>query len=268
MTGVQTCALPISFLLSRNLLNGGAGEHLFTGVGTFGYFTKAALAAISSEVNTFRSCSFVNQYDNGHVLYTSSMNTIGVISAYISGLDTHSYSGGNTRHYYDGSFFSHYGTGAGTGRSIYLAYNAASPTTGLVFAACYSTMGNALNDSSIVIDGNCRDIIFSGHRDEAITTHCFKIVSGSTVTGLILDSGEFSRNFYAEDTSVITRSRLHPEQLTTAIDPVTGKYYSFDLASLTYSTITSIGTNGIRLRTSALGSRIIATTLVNTDLDT
>lgn len=281
LTGARTCLISdilvyhvsddatkpsCGFFLSRNTTNGPSGEHVFTNVGVFGYFSKAAIATISSEVNIFRACYFNNIFDTAHSFYTAGLNNLGILSLYIPGLDVHAYSGGNTRHYFDGTSFLHYGAGDGAGRPIYIKNDAVSLSSDLLFQACYSNNTGSLKVNSITIDGDCNDISMINHRDESQLVHCILITAGSVINSLEIIGGTLSRNVYGEDTSIVNKGFFAPERIATILDPVISKYLSFDLYGCNYSVFTSVGTNGIRFRNSALSTKIIGGDLPASDL--
>lgn len=254
-----------AFFMSRNTTNGGAGEHVFNRVGTYGYFTKAAVAEVSSEVNAMHDCVFVNQYPNGHVLYVASQNVIDITSSYIAGMDTHVYVGGNTRHLYSGCAFMHFGATDGTGRAIYLGGDGASPIDTIDFYSNYSITQPTAKDCSIEISGSVFGLSFIGHRDESPIDHSIQFAADAIVNGLILLNGSYSRNIYGVDGSSITKAIISPQQVTTGIDGVTGTFISIDLYDFTVSYIQSPGNNGIRLRNSVKGSRV-ESSVAGTDL--
>lgn len=250
-----------AFLMARNTNNSGAGEHILHRIGTFGYFTKTAVAEISSEVNAFYDSVFVNQHPDGHCGYISSQNGIGITSAYVPGVLGHAFSGGNTRHVYTNCAWNHFaGVTTGTGRALFLSNDAASPTTNLLFSGCYSITEPKENPESISLNGNLRDIVFINHRDEssALATQAGSIVikAGATVTGLRVVGGQFSRMMFGEDGSKISRSQLAPEQLTTGFS-VSGTFLSMDLYDATDTVIGSPGNNGLRIRNDATRSELI-----------
>jgi len=65
--GVEESRPQSAFLLARGVANGSAGRHLFSHVMVSGYFTKAAIASVSSEANTYRDCE-INNYAEECVL--------------------------------------------------------------------------------------------------------------------------------------------------------------------------------------------------------
>lgn len=255
-----------AFLLSRNLTNGGAGEHVFTNVGTYGYFSKAALANLSSEVNAFYNCIFINLHPDGHALYSSGNNALGITSNYVAGLNTLAYSGGNTRHVFVGCAFNHFGTSNSAGRAIYLQNGALSPSNDFLFSGCYSITEPTTKDSSIVIDGNCQDIVFDCHRDEAQTINSIVIKSGSTVSGLHIKAGQYAKGMYGQDNSVLQYSSIYPQRLAGTYDSGVGQFISIDLFGFQYSNMFSPGNNGVRLRDDLTGSQVQTSNLSTSNL--
>jgi hypothetical protein len=234
------------FLMSRNLFNGGAGEHTFENVQAYGYFTKAAIAELSSELNGFYNIRAVNFHPAGHGFYTSGTNTVGITSAYISGLDTHSFSGGNTRHAYYNCRFYNFATTDSGGQSLYIENDTASPTDNLLFSGCYTVAEPNAKTSSITIAGNCRSLTFDNHRDESNTTHAFLITSGSTVSNFTLKDSFLEENIYGEDTSILQTSEISNNYIATT-HPDGALYLAVDLYGFKFSKASG-SFLGIRIR--------------------
>ena len=245
------------FLMSRNIFNGGAGEHVFESVQAYGYFTKAAIAELSSEINGFYNTRFVNLHPSGHGLYSSGKNTLGITSAYISGLNSHNYSGGNTRHaYYNCRFYNFETTNAG-GQSIYIENSTTSPSDNFLFSGCYSVAEPNAKDSSITLDGNIRSIAFSNHRDESSTVHCFLIKAGSTVSNFSLADSFTEANVYGENTSILQSSEILNSYLgTTYVDGTTGLYLAVDVFGFRFSRLSGALT-GVHIRDDVTCTHIV-----------
>jgi hypothetical protein len=255
-----------AFLLSRNLNNGGAGEHTFRNVGTFGYFTKTSIAVISSEVNRYYDCVFVNSHPDGHVTYISGQNTLGIVSSYISGLDTHSYSGGTTINNFYNCASMHFGVSGSIGQAIFLDNSAASPVNDVLFSGCYSITQPTSKASSITINGACADLNFISHRDESSTTNCFLIKAGFEVAGLRIIGGQYTRGLYGEDTSSLLYSEIYPQRMTGVFDAGVGQILSIDLYGFRFSNIFCPGNNGVRLRDDVTCSNIQTSNLTSANL--
>lgn len=234
------------FLMSRNLFNGGAGEHTFENVQAYGYFIKAAIAELSSELNGFYNIRAVNFHPAGHGFYTSGTNTVGITSAYIAGLDTHSFSGGNTRHAYYNCRFYNFATTDSGGQSLYIESAVASPTDNLLFSGCYTVAEPNSKASSITIAGNCRGLTFENFRDESNTTHAFLITSGSTVSNFTLKDSFLEENVYGEDTSILQTSEISNSYIATT-HPDGGLYLAVDLYGFRYSKASG-ALSGVRIR--------------------
>lgn len=92
----------VGILLSRNLNNEYGGGHRIENIGIFGYFNTAQIYCISSEVNVFKGLRLDNFRDNSYGLALHEQNVANVTSPYVAGLDTHTFTGGNTRNsFYD-----------------------------------------------------------------------------------------------------------------------------------------------------------------------
>lgn len=255
-----------AFFLCRNRSNGGAGSHVFSRVGTYGYFTKASFVSVSSEVNAFSGCSFITLSADSYAFHISSQNRLGIESDYIPGLDSFTFSGGNTRLSFTDTYFSKYGKVKGDGVALFVHGDDTSPTVGLVFSACYSITEPANNNASIIVDGTIRDMTLIGHRDESKTAHCFVINSGANAKALSILGGEFAKNFFGEEASTVTQSLIQPYRVGTSIDLATARHFSIDFFNLTFSNLLSIGGNGLRIRSAATGTRVMGARLLNTDL--
>jgi hypothetical protein len=78
----------IGLLLARNADSRASQEHRFTNVNIIGHFTLANVYNITSELNRFIGCIFINRAPGGHNLVWSSDNFAGVESPYQGAIRT------------------------------------------------------------------------------------------------------------------------------------------------------------------------------------
>ncbi len=95
----------VGLLLARNTKNKSSGSHHFERWSIQGWYTKAAVAAIASEVNVWIHCFLTNSHPNSAVYWTGRSNELGIVSpfgAFGSGST-------NTCHDFIATGFGHYG---------------------------------------------------------------------------------------------------------------------------------------------------------------
>jgi hypothetical protein len=81
---IQSTTAKVGFLLARNSTGGDAGSHTFTNVGS-GYLSSFSVAPVymyGSEVNSFFSCYFTNNYPGGKIVVSTGYNILSLTSPY------------------------------------------------------------------------------------------------------------------------------------------------------------------------------------------
>ena len=73
-------ACDVGILLARKVGAGISSSYTFDNVSVIGYFTKACVYSICSEVNTFFCCEIRNREDDAHSFYMSTSNDLAVVS--------------------------------------------------------------------------------------------------------------------------------------------------------------------------------------------
>jgi len=109
----------VGLLLARNTKNESSGSHHFERWRIQGWYTKAAVVAIASEVNVWMHCSLTNSQPDAIVYWTGRANELDVISPF----GAFGAGSTNTCHDFIATGFGHYGMVGGAnlhGRTIVL----------------------------------------------------------------------------------------------------------------------------------------------------
>lgn len=166
-----------AFLCSRDSSNGSAGQHWFYNVLTDGWHTKAAVATISSEANTYVGCNFGTLADGAWSVTATDQNELVMATPYSTFPAT--WSGGNTTHTFIRCLFLQQGATA-AGGNLWFKNVRQAAVSGCFFTA------NINAEAGIRISGGVSGLTVSGGTGE---------IEGATY-GVLVDAGAVLRNSY------------------------------------------------------------------------
>lgn len=231
----SACAI----LYARNTTNGQCSQHLVSDCTVFGYFTEAGIAGCSSEVNNFERLEISCYRNNTWCMALTEQNDLGIASDYID-TTAHTFSGGNTRNVLRECFLLYGGTTTNANGGCLLLDGTDSTT----ISSCYTNTGSG---DAISLSASNTGFTLTNHRDESTGTGIY-LHSGST-TQVTIDGGRFAQEILGADTSVVTKSKISPQNV------LTSGTYSIDLYDCTDSQI-HFGGAAVSIRNNMTGTSI------------
>lgn len=240
--GLQAAPPAAAFLFSRVTGNGSSGWHTLRHVFVDGYWTKADVTSISSEVNNYLDSYFYNFQPTAHVISITAQNSLGITSDYAVFPVT--WAGGNTVHRFVGCVFNmpislHSGSGV-----------LLEEATDVSFVGSFFSGGGVAGID--IGGGGASQLQLLNSRAEwggiSQTTYGVRVKAGATLSLCDFRDYWFDGGIFGEDTSIVKDCSFigKPEEVL-----ATGK--SIDLWNVEGSIFNTQGL-GIRIRNQAYGN--------------
>jgi hypothetical protein len=193
----DTAARPSCAILLARHDTASAGTSTFRRVTTAGFFSKAALVSISSEVNQYYDCKFDNLADDADAVYINDQNDVlGITSVYASLASPQV--GGNTVHQFNNCIIE--GFGAGSRGCLFIRNVRHASFLGCFFTSGTNAYGIRIESTSPLA---CDDIsIIGGSGEVSLSTHGLVIGANSTVASCVF-GGRLDGGFYGEAGSLV-----------------------------------------------------------------